>query len=76
MKTHMEEEASNLDKIFAQDGHQLDPHEMMELMMNNGKDSLKPYPFERIQNNCAGFKQHEAIDGLNLQVMLPLGQNF
>jgi hypothetical protein len=26
--------------------------------------------------NCTIFKQHEAIDGLNLNVMLPLGHNF
>ena len=76
MKTHMEEEAAHLDKIFSESGSMMDPHEMMEMMMNKGKDSLKPYPFEKIMQNCTVFKQHEAIDGLNLNVMLPLGQNF
>ena len=76
MKTHMEEEAANLDKIFDESGHMLDPHEMMEMMMNKGKDNLKPFPFEKIMQNCTIFKQHEAIDGLNLTVMLPLGNNF
>jgi len=72
----MEEEAANLDKIFQQDGSMMDPHEMMEMMMNKGKDNLKPYPFEKIMQNCTIFKQHEAVDGLHLNVMLPLGNNF
>ena len=76
MKTHMEEEAANLDKIFSEDGTMMDPHEMMEMMMNKGKDNLKPYPLEKIMQNITIFKQHEAIDGLNLNVMLPLGHNF
>ena len=39
MKHHMEEEARNLDKIFAEDGHMMDQQEMMEMMMK-GKDKL------------------------------------
>lgn len=39
MKEHMMEEATDLDKIFAQDGHMLDQQEMME-MMQKGKDTL------------------------------------
>ena len=54
----------------------MDQHEMMELMMNKGKDSLRPYPFEKLMQNTAMFKQHEAIDGLNLNVSLPLGNSF
>jgi hypothetical protein len=39
MKEHMIEESTDLDKIFAQDGHMLDQQEMME-MMQKGKDTL------------------------------------
>ena len=39
MKEHMMEESTDLDKIFAQDGHMLDQQEMME-MMQKGKDTL------------------------------------
>lgn len=54
----------------------MDPHEVMEMMQNRGKKTLKPFPFEKVQNNTASFMQHEAIDGLNLNVMLPLSNNF
>ena len=53
----------------------MDQHEMMEMMMNK-KDSLKPYPFEKLMQNTAMFKQHEAVDGLNFSMMLPLGNSF
>jgi hypothetical protein len=53
----------------------IDQHEMMEMMMNK-KDSLRPYPFEKIMQNTAMFKQQEVVDGLNLNVMFPLGNNF
>ena len=39
MKTHMQEEVQDLDKIFTEGGHMLDQHEMME-MMQKGKDNL------------------------------------
>lgn len=52
-----EEEANNLDKIFASEGAGLmDQQEMMELMMNRGKENLKPYSFEKISSNCAMLK--------------------
>ena len=53
----------------------MDPHEMMELMMMKKKD-MKPFPYEKLMQNTAMFKQHEAIDGLSLNVMLPLGNAF
>lgn len=37
---------------------------------------MKPYPFEKIQQNCALFKQHDSIDGLSVNVMMPLGNQF
>jgi hypothetical protein len=52
-----EEEANNLDKIFAQEGgSMMDQQEMMELMMNRGKENLKPYSFEKISSNVAMLK--------------------
>jgi molecular chaperone DnaK (HSP70) len=52
MKHHMQEEAANLDKIFTEDGAMMDPHEVMEMMMNKRGNSLKPFPFEKIMQNC------------------------
>lgn len=53
----------------------MDQHDMMEMMMNKN-NSLKPYPFEKLMQNTAAFMQQEAVDGLNLNVMFPLGNNF
>jgi len=53
----------------------MDQQEMMELMMSRGND-LKPYPFEKIVQNTAMFKQQDAVDGLNINVTFPFGQNF
>lgn len=53
----------------------MDPHEMMELMMQR-KGSLKPYPFEKLTQNTAMFKQHETVDGLSFNMSLPLGNTF
>jgi hypothetical protein len=33
----------------------MDPHEMMEIMMEK-RNSLKPFPFEKIMSNTAMFK--------------------
>lgn len=53
----------------------MDPHEMMELMMSN-RNSLKPFPFEKLMQNTAMFKQHETVDGAAINVMFPLGNQF
>ena len=72
-----EEEANNLDKIFAQEGgSMMDQQEMMELMMNRGKENLKPYSFEKIQNNVAMLKHQEVNDGITISMMAPLGNQF
>lgn len=74
--SHAMQDAEALQKIFEEGGqHTMDPHEMMELMMMD-KKSLKPYPFEKLMQNTAMFKQHETVDGLGLNVMFPLGNNF
>lgn len=54
----------------------MDQHEMMEMMMKGSKDKLRPYPFEKIMGNVGGFKQFESIDGLKVNIMLPMGQLF
>jgi hypothetical protein len=53
----------------------MDPHEMMELMMSN-RNSLKPFPFEKLMQNTAMFKQHETVDGAAINIMFPLGNQF
>jgi hypothetical protein len=53
-------------------GAMMDQHEMMEMMLQK-KDALKPYPFEKLMQNCAMFKQHEIPDGLAVNMMFPLG---
>jgi len=50
----------------------LDQQEMME-MMQKGKDTLKPYPFEKVMSNLAGLKQHEVYDGLDINIQAPFG---
>ena len=40
------------------------------------RQSLKPFPFEKMMQNTAMFKQHETIDGLAINVMFPLGNQF
>jgi len=74
---HAIADAEALQKIFEEGQGMMDPHEMMELMMER-RQSLKPYPFEKLQNNTAMFKQHqgEVVDGLSLNMMLPLGNQF
>lgn len=54
----------------------MDQHEMMEMMMKRSKDNLRPFPFEKVMANCGGFKQFEAVDGLKVNIMLPMGQLF
>ncbi len=76
MKQHMLEEAQNIDKIFEQDGSMMDPQEMMEMMMNKGKNSLKPLPFESIMSKLQIFKQHEAVDGISINLNMPMSQQF
>ena len=76
MQHHMQEEAANLDKIFTEEGALMDPHEVMEMMMNKKGNSLKPYPFEKVMQNCMVFKHHEAIDGLNFNLMWILKHQF
>jgi hypothetical protein len=53
----------------------MDQHEMMEMMMQQ-KGTLKPLPFESIMQRAAMFKQHELVDGLSLNMMFPLGNQF
>lgn len=40
------------------------------------RDTLKPYPFEKLMQNTAMFKQHETVDGAAINVMFPLGNQF
>jgi hypothetical protein len=68
-------EAEALQKIMSEGEGSMDPQEMMELMAQQRND-LKPFPFEKLMQNTAMFKQHEALDGLNMNLSLPLGQNF
>lgn len=54
---HAEQDAEALQKIF-EEGAQagtMDPHEMMEMMMEK-RNSLKPFPFEKLMQNTAMFK--------------------
>ena len=63
-----------LQKIMAEEGG-MDPQEMMELMAEQ-RDNLKPFPFEKLMQNTAMFKQHEVIDGLNMNISFPMSQQF
>lgn len=36
----------------------------------------KPYPFEKCMMNLAGFKQQDLNDGLDINIMAPLAQEF
>lgn len=45
-------------------------------MMMKGKNNLKPYPFEKCMMNLAGFKQQDLNDGLDINIMAPLAQEF
>lgn len=45
---------------------------MIEAMMK-AKDTMRPYPFEKIMSNCIGFKHNEVVDGLKVSMMFPLG---
>lgn len=70
--SHAMQDAEALQKIFEEGGNMtMDPHEMMEMMMEQ-RNSLKPFPFEKLMQNTAMFKQHEIIDGLNLNISFPL----
>ena len=42
------------------------------------KGQMKPYPFEKLMQNCGAFKQHreETVDGLGLNVMFPMGNQW
>ena len=52
---HAQQDAEALAHILEEGGSMMDQHEMMEMMMNK-KDSLRPYPFEKLMANCAMFK--------------------
>ena len=68
--------ADDLQKIF-EEGAQagLSQEELMEMMMEK-RSSLKPFPFEKLMQNTAMFKQHEAVDGVSLNTNFPMGQQF
>jgi len=71
---HAMQDAEALQKIFEEGGQggTMDPHEMMEMMMEK-RQTLKPFPFEKLMQNTAMFKQHETVDGVAMNVMFPLG---
>lgn len=48
---------------------------MMELMMAK-QYKMKPKAFEQIQHSTQMFKQNEAMDGINVNMMMPMGQQF
>lgn len=72
---HAMQDAEALQKIMEEGGGMMDPHEMMELMAQQ-RTSLKPFQYEKLMANTAMFKQHEAVDGLNLNFQMGLSQQF